>query len=102
MSMHQRFREVRDLMLQGRVTATLLKDATNGKETIPKGTRVMVWMVSRFWDVGINQNLKGHGYTHRVGSHPDDPTPYRNPGPLEEWLTDVLIDQGKMEVGQKE
>lgn len=36
------------------------------KYTIPEGKRVRVTMVSRFGDVGINDNLEALGYVARV------------------------------------
>lgn len=37
------------------------------KHTAPKGTKVRVWMVSRFGDVGITDRLEdAHGYDTRI------------------------------------
>ena len=70
-----------------KVTATLLKDADCVDRVIKAGTKVRIWMVSRFGDIGITDNLgKGcYGYCGRVGGGPEA----RNPGSLEEWVTDI-------------
>lgn len=66
--------------------------------TIPKGTKVRIWMVSRFGDVGITDNLNGHGYCARVGSFPgEESTAVRNPGDLEEYLAEVIINPKQLQ-----
>lgn len=69
-----------------------LEDKTPRLRTIPKGTKVRIWMVSRFGDVGITDNLNGYGYCARVGSYGhEEKTQVRNPGDLEEYLAEVII-----------
>ena len=56
------------------ITATASKDLlNNGKVEYPKGTKVRVWMVSRFGDVGIIGDLsdKATGYDLRVDPDKD-------------------------------
>jgi len=92
MNLYGRLLEVHDLCLQGKVTATLKKEAGNGLFKIPAGSRVAIWTVSRFGWAGVTDQGQGPTcYTHCVGGPEKE---LRNPGPLEEWLGDVIVHNG--------
>ena len=41
-------------------------DKNTTEHTVKKGTTVLIWMMSRFGDIGITDNLEAHCYHARV------------------------------------
>ena len=70
------------------IFATLKKDVDAVSRIIPAGTRVRIWMVSRFGDVGITDNLTSAiGYDARVDCE-NNPT-HRNTGQFDDWFENL-------------
>ena len=85
--------EVKNKLPETMITAVLKKDVDAVARVIPSGTKVRIWMVSRFGDVGITDDLStsASGYDARVGPAPSVVRNVRNPGNLEDYLSEVIL-----------